>query len=97
MFKIWLSNELFTSVISLIFKDLFLLVGIALVMLVLNWKVALVSFIVFAGRRIRLAHFFKTRPPYIPAFAHKNRRNKYPLYGNHRRYPCCPAVPSGNA
>jgi len=39
-------HELFTSVISLIFKDLFLLVGIALVMLVLNWKVALVSFIV---------------------------------------------------
>jgi ATP-binding cassette subfamily B protein len=39
-------HELFTSVISLIFKDLFLLFGIALVMLVLNWKVALVSFIV---------------------------------------------------
>jgi ATP-binding cassette subfamily B protein len=39
-------HELFTSVISLIFKDLFLLFGIALVMLVLNWKVAIVSFIV---------------------------------------------------
>ena len=39
-------HELFTSVISLIFKDLFLLFGIALVMLILNWKVALVSFIV---------------------------------------------------
>ena len=39
-------HELFTSVISLIFKDLFLLFGIALVMLILNWKVALASFIV---------------------------------------------------
>jgi ATP-binding cassette subfamily B protein len=39
-------HELFTSVISLVFKDLFLLVGIAVVMLVLNWKLALVSFIV---------------------------------------------------
>jgi ATP-binding cassette subfamily B protein len=39
-------HELFTSVISLIFKDLFLLFGIALVMLVINWKVALVSFMV---------------------------------------------------
>ena len=39
-------HELFTSVISLIFKDLFLLFGIALVMLVLNWKLALVSFTV---------------------------------------------------
>lgn len=39
-------HELFTSVISLIFKDLFLLFGIALVMLVLNWKLALISFTV---------------------------------------------------
>ncbi|MBW2515732.1 MAG: ABC transporter ATP-binding protein [Deltaproteobacteria bacterium] len=39
-------HELFTSVISLVFKDCFLLVGIATVMLVLNWKLALVSFTV---------------------------------------------------
>jgi ATP-binding cassette subfamily B protein len=39
-------HELFTSVISLIFKDLFLLFGIAVVLLVLNWKLALVSFTV---------------------------------------------------
>jgi ATP-binding cassette subfamily B multidrug efflux pump len=39
-------NELFTSVLSMIFKDLFLLIGIAAVMLVLNWKLALVSFTV---------------------------------------------------
>jgi ATP-binding cassette subfamily B protein len=39
-------HELFTSVISLVFKDLFLLFGIAVVMLALNWKLALVSFTV---------------------------------------------------
>jgi ATP-binding cassette subfamily B multidrug efflux pump len=39
-------HELFTSVISLVFKDFFLLVGIASVMLVLNWKLALASFTV---------------------------------------------------
>jgi len=39
-------QELFTTVISMIFKDLFLLGGIAVVMLVLNWKLALVSFAV---------------------------------------------------
>ncbi|MGD9364022.1 MAG: ABC transporter ATP-binding protein, partial [Desulfobacterales bacterium] len=39
-------HELFTSVISMIFKDLFLLCGIAVVMLIINWKLALVSFIV---------------------------------------------------
>ena len=39
-------HELFTSVISLVFKDFFLLVGIAVVMLILSWKLALVSFMV---------------------------------------------------
>ena len=39
-------HELFTSVISLVFKDFFLLLGIAAVMVVLNWKLALVSFTV---------------------------------------------------
>ena len=39
-------HELFTSVISMIFKDLFLLCGIAVVMLAINWKLALVSFTV---------------------------------------------------
>ncbi len=39
-------HELFTSVISMVFKDLFLLFGIAVVMLALNWKLALISFIV---------------------------------------------------
>ncbi len=39
-------HELFTSVLSMIFKDLFLLGGIAVVLLVLNWNLALVSFTV---------------------------------------------------
>ena len=39
-------HELFTSVISMVFKDLFLLLGIAVVMLALNWKLALISFVV---------------------------------------------------
>jgi ATP-binding cassette subfamily B protein len=39
-------HELFTSVISLVFKDIFLLIGIAVIMLALNWKLALASFTV---------------------------------------------------
>ena len=39
-------HELFTSVISLVFKDFFLLVGITAVMLALSWKLALVAFTV---------------------------------------------------
>jgi ATP-binding cassette, subfamily B, multidrug efflux pump len=39
-------HELFTSVISLVFKDFFLLIGIAVVLLIMNWKLALVSFLV---------------------------------------------------
>lgn len=37
-------HELFTSVLSMLFKDLFLLVGIAVVLLFINWRLALVSF-----------------------------------------------------
>ena len=37
-------HELFTSVIAFIFKDLFLLVGIAIVLVSLNWKLALLCF-----------------------------------------------------
>ena len=39
-------QELFTSVISFVFKDMFLLLGIAIILLSINWKLAFVSFIV---------------------------------------------------
>lgn len=39
-------HELFTSVIAFVFKDLFLLVGIAAVLIAINWKLALISFTV---------------------------------------------------
>ncbi|MFV9645319.1 MAG: ABC transporter ATP-binding protein [Desulfobacterales bacterium] len=39
-------HELFTSVIAFVFKDLFLLIGIALVLLTINLRLALVSFAV---------------------------------------------------
>ncbi|MCF8069642.1 MAG: ABC transporter ATP-binding protein/permease [Desulfobacterales bacterium] len=39
-------HELFTSVIALIFRDFFILIGIALVLIIMNWKLALVTFTV---------------------------------------------------
>ncbi|MFC1817050.1 ABC transporter ATP-binding protein, partial [Thermodesulfobacteriota bacterium] len=39
-------HELFTSVIVFVFKDLFLLLGITIVLLSINWKLALISFAV---------------------------------------------------
>ncbi|MBU1181867.1 MAG: ATP-binding cassette domain-containing protein, partial [Proteobacteria bacterium] len=39
-------DEFFTSVIAVIFKDIFLLAGIMIVLLGINWKLALVSFTV---------------------------------------------------
>lgn len=39
-------DELFTSVIAFVFKDLFLLVGIAVVLILLDWKLALATFTV---------------------------------------------------
>jgi ATP-binding cassette subfamily B protein len=39
-------HELFTSVIVFVFKDLFLLLGISVVLISINWQLALVSFMV---------------------------------------------------
>ncbi len=39
-------NELFTSIITFVFKDIFLLIGIAGVLLGINWRLALISFTV---------------------------------------------------
>ncbi len=39
-------HELFTSVISFVFKDMFLLFGIMFVLISINWKLALISFVV---------------------------------------------------
>ncbi|HHP7235578.1 MAG TPA: ABC transporter ATP-binding protein [Desulfobacterales bacterium] len=52
-------HELFTSVISFVFKDLFLLLGIAAVLLALNWKLALATFIVLPGVLYASAVFSK--------------------------------------
>ena len=52
-------NELFTSVITFVFKDLFLLFGIAFVLLMLDWKLALISFAVLPFVVIGSLHFSK--------------------------------------
>ena len=39
-------HELFTNFISMVFKDLFLLAGIAIVLLAMDWRLALLSFLV---------------------------------------------------
>ncbi len=39
-------NELFTSVIVVIFKDIFILIGIAVVLIGIHWQLALISFVV---------------------------------------------------
>jgi ATP-binding cassette subfamily B multidrug efflux pump len=38
-------DEFFTSIITVLFKDLFLLVGITVVLLVMNWRLALICFL----------------------------------------------------
>jgi len=39
-------HELFTSFISMVFKDMFLLIGIAVVLLIMDWQLALLTFTV---------------------------------------------------
>ncbi len=50
-------HELFTSVIAFVFKDLFLLIEISLVLLSINWQLALVSFIVLPFVLYASVHF----------------------------------------
>jgi len=50
-------HELFTSVIVFVFKDLFLLIGIAIVLLSINWRLALVSFTVIPFVLYASIHF----------------------------------------
>jgi ATP-binding cassette, subfamily B, multidrug efflux pump len=52
-------NELFTSVITFVFKDLFLLFGIAFVLLMINWRLALISFAVLPFVGMVSLHFSK--------------------------------------
>jgi ATP-binding cassette subfamily B protein len=51
--------ELFTSFVSFVFKDMVLLAGIAAVLLVLNWKLALVTFSVLPAVVIASNRFSK--------------------------------------
>ena len=50
-------HELFTSVIVFVFKDLFLLLGITVVLLSINWKLAIVSFTVLPFVLYASIHF----------------------------------------
>ncbi len=49
--------ELFTSVIAFVFKDIFLLFGITLVLLSINWQLALLSFMVLPFVLYASLHF----------------------------------------
>lgn len=50
-------HELFTSVIVFVFKDLFLLLGITVVLLGINWQLALISFMVLPVVLLASIHF----------------------------------------
>ena len=50
-------HELFTSIIVFVFKDLFLLLGITVVLLSINWKLAVVSFTVLPFVLYASIHF----------------------------------------
>jgi len=52
-------HELFTSIIAFVFKDLFLLAGISVVMLSIHWQLALISFAVLPFVLIASLHFSK--------------------------------------
>ncbi len=50
-------HELFTSIISVVFKDVFLLIGIAAVLIGLNWRLSLICFTVLPVVALASAYF----------------------------------------
>ncbi|MBW1914965.1 MAG: ABC transporter ATP-binding protein [Deltaproteobacteria bacterium] len=64
-------HELFTSIISVLFKDIFLLIGIAGVLAYINWKLALITFsilpfvayasLIFSGRSRKIFRLLRVK------------------------------------
>ncbi|MBT8490598.1 MAG: ABC transporter ATP-binding protein/permease [Deltaproteobacteria bacterium] len=50
-------HELFTSIVAFVFKDIFLLIGITIVLLTINWKLTLISFMVLPVVFVISIHF----------------------------------------
>jgi len=50
-------HELFTSIVAFVFKDIFLLIGITIVLLTINWKLTLISFMVLPIVIVLSIHF----------------------------------------
>jgi len=50
-------HDFFTSIITVFFKDVFLLLGIAVVLLVMNWKLALICFLILPIIFLTTAYF----------------------------------------
>jgi ATP-binding cassette subfamily B multidrug efflux pump len=50
-------HELFTSIVAFVFKDIFLLIGITVVLLTINWKLTLISFMVLPVVLVLSIHF----------------------------------------
>ena len=78
-------HELFTSVITLVFKDFFLLVGIAAVLLFMDWRLALVSFRGFSAGRLRGPVLLRPHKRCLQGPAAQGCRNQHDVFRNHRR------------
>jgi len=50
-------HEFFTSIITVLFKDVFLLVGITVVLLVMNWRLALICFVMLPAIFVTTGYF----------------------------------------
>jgi len=50
-------HEFFTSIVTVLFKDVFLVLGITVVLLVMNWQLALICFLMLPFIFLATAHF----------------------------------------
>jgi ATP-binding cassette subfamily B multidrug efflux pump len=78
-------HDLFTSFISMVFKDMFLLVGIAVVLLVMDWRLALLTFLVLPLVVMTAFGFSRRVRDVFRRAARQSGGNQHPLFRNHQR------------
>ena len=86
-------NELFTSGVVTVFGDVFTLVGIMVVMLWMDWRLALVAFCRAAAHRARHAVVPAQRPRVVPRRPRLDRADQRVPAGEHHRDVDGAAVP----
>ena len=90
-------NEMFTSGVVSIFEDVFVLAGIIVIMLRMNWKLALITFAVLPLIAYRHQDFPRQGARLLPAHSHRHRPHQRLPAGARQRHGGAAALQSREA